>query len=1074
MGACGRVVVSTASTFRELFELLVERRLIGRNVEQLLALEALLRVAHGERWAPAAVVAAVTSLLATTPDAWDAIEAEVERFFAGQAPQAQGPGRVQTTGQLPPNAHISLQPPPPVAPAVVQPTTWERSLDWTLKRIRRVSALGVTLVLVMGVVGVSALGGLLVEQTTNLVEVPAAPGPDDPTPGSVAEPDTSVSIRSDGSTRRLVPDGVQAERWELPASYVAPLGLFVLSIILASFGVFLWRLPGVYRTEVTKRRQDALVGRKGVGREGGRPYRVECFPPFAESAMDDVATLLGRIGTEARGTDLDVKKTLDATIRSNGPSPVLRGRHTAREILVFVDIESGDHPYLHGVEWVLARWRRGGVRLVRYDFGYRPQYLIRREERPSDLANYRAGMIVEHEGPGSDEVSIEIEALARQTQGMPLFVFSRGDALAHEYTAGGLKDAPWSRVTAAWPKRVFVDLDPRGYDERNYHEKELLETMREHGFLCVPFGPAGLEAAAQHLAGRGGGPPPEPTPLRPLEEVHDAVERWLATVAMVPDPTWVQLEAFRRQFLAQELPDPRYVERALEWVHKKFRAQGRKVDGTKFGSRLDLDIFANQLHIDWWQKDPELVEGAIKFLKIQMEGAKVDTSDPANLLWLLKYKFLQVMLEPARAGELLAEFPGSCVDDELLKKLAKAEAREQAWKRAGRRFEPLAASVRSLHGNRVPAGRLKNWLRSLTWKAWMLSVACGGMALLIMHSVVHRDIEDTLVGAVPADLEVLLATDAEACDFSGPPKRPAKPNPDIQAPPTGRSCGVVETALANTDAPMNLIGLTGGAFTMGSPESESGRSEDEGPQHRVALSRFAVCETEVSVRQYELVTGEKPKFCADGCDNDHPVQLVSWEDSVKFLNALTRLENKRQGSGEQLTECYDEQTWAWEAGCTGYRLPTEAEWEYAARAGSTTAFHFGDDETKICDYANIRDVSFPDDDELERANCDDGFKNLAPVQTERLKPNAWGLHGVHGNVWEWVYDWYDSSFYEKSQSKDENPANKNTADGRVLRGGSFVFLPSDARSASRDWLAPELRDRLRGLRCVRGPSPPSH
>ncbi len=266
---------------------------------------------------------------------------------------------------------------------------------------------------------------------------------------------------------------------------------------------------------------------------------------------------------------------------------------------------------------------------------------------------------------------------------------------------------------------------------------------------------------------------------------------------------------------------------------------------------------------------------------------------------------------------------------------------------------------------------------------------------------------------------------------------------------------------AVSDQPENLrprlVWLPGGTFMMGSPEGVG--DSDEHPQHEVTLTRFGICETEVTVRQYELVTGEKPSDCYYGCDDDHPVQTVSWEDSARYLNALTRLENRTRPE-DPLTECYDEQTWAWDRRCTGYRLPTEAEWEYAARAGSTTAFHFGDDKHEICQYGNINDA---------QVNCTDNYSILAPVGS--FKANAWGLYDMHGNVWEWTYDWYDSSFYEKSQSKDENPANKNTASDRTLRGGSFDFLPSFARSAVRFRFTPVFRYWIVGLRCVRGPSP---
>ncbi len=256
---------------------------------------------------------------------------------------------------------------------------------------------------------------------------------------------------------------------------------------------------------------------------------------------------------------------------------------------------------------------------------------------------------------------------------------------------------------------------------------------------------------------------------------------------------------------------------------------------------------------------------------------------------------------------------------------------------------------------------------------------------------------------------------------------------------------------------------------MGSPVGEG--ADDEHPQHRVALSRFAMCETEVSVRQYEYITGEKPSLCSYGCEDEHPVQTVSWEDSAKFLNALTRYENRRRPPKDKMTECYDEKTWAWDQACTGYRLPTEAEWEYAARAGTTTSFFFGDDDSEICSYANIWDesVSKADANEAFGSGECDGFARLAPVKTNKLKPNPWGLHGIAGNVWEWTYDWYDNKIYEHTIKS--NPANKNTVTNRILRGGSFNVRPSIARSAGRDWIRPEYRGRYVGFRCVRGPSP---
>ena len=174
---------------------------------------------------------------------------------------------------------------------------------------------------------------------------------------------------------------------------------------------------------------------------------------------------------------------------------------------------------------------------------------------------------------------------------------------------------------------------------------------------------------------------------------------------------------------------------------------------------------------------------------------------------------------------------------------------------------------------------------------------------------------------------------------------------------------------------------------------------------------------------------------------------------------LTERENiARQGFGlPPLTQCYtaSDHTWTWtDRGCTGFRLPTETEWEYAARAGTTTPYFFGEGPEGLCTYANGSD-------------CKDGYPRLAPVG--KFTANAWGLHDSIGNVAEWVWDWYGERYPAKGSSPGY--AGPKRGDSRVTRGGSFGHEDSWLRVAKRGPLEPSSFDESGGFRCARG-SPP--
>ena len=247
-----------------------------------------------------------------------------------------------------------------------------------------------------------------------------------------------------------------------------------------------------------------------------------------------------------------------------------------------------------------------------------------------------------------------------------------------------------------------------------------------------------------------------------------------------------------------------------------------------------------------------------------------------------------------------------------------------------------------------------------------------------------------------------------------------------------------------------LVRLPGGSFLMGSPAGEEDAEEDERPQRLVEVPAFSLCQTEVTQGQFEAVMGTNPSSCIYGCGDELPVQSVSWLDAVAYLNKLTALESEALVAvGEvALTACYEGsgEDVAWVAGCTGYRLPTEAEWEYAARAGTTTRWSFGDEEAELGEFAWYAD------------NAEGEVHTVGSK-----KANPWGLSDMHGNVWEWVWDAYDSYKSDKVVNSE--------GDRRALRGGSFFNTPGVLRSAHRSGYSPGDQSRNNGFRCARGAGP---
>ena len=242
---------------------------------------------------------------------------------------------------------------------------------------------------------------------------------------------------------------------------------------------------------------------------------------------------------------------------------------------------------------------------------------------------------------------------------------------------------------------------------------------------------------------------------------------------------------------------------------------------------------------------------------------------------------------------------------------------------------------------------------------------------------------------------------------------------------------------------MNLAFIPAGTFVMGSPETELHRNAEE-VQHEVAITKpFYIGVFEVTQDEYRKVMGANPSFfSATGGGKqrvlrqdtaNHPVERVSWLDAVEFCKKLSAKDGKT------------------------YRLPTEAEWEFACRASTKTVFHTGNDFNS--NLANINGLSYSSYGKEEA-----GPFYRATVKAGDYKVNAFGLYDMHGNVQEWCADWYAEDYYKKSPNDDPTGPSEGTE--RVLRGGAWPSSAKACRSAGRNHLPPDEKTYTTGFRVV--------
>lgn len=218
---------------------------------------------------------------------------------------------------------------------------------------------------------------------------------------------------------------------------------------------------------------------------------------------------------------------------------------------------------------------------------------------------------------------------------------------------------------------------------------------------------------------------------------------------------------------------------------------------------------------------------------------------------------------------------------------------------------------------------------------------------------------------------------------------------------------------------MEFVRVPGGCFEMGCGSWTKYCDPDESPLHEVCVETVWVGKTEVTQGQWQKITGENPAHFRDG--DDYPVEMVSWDDLQGFIGKL----GKKTG--------------------LKFRLPTEAEWEYACRSGGR--------EEVYCGGNNPSKVAWYSDNSKGRPH---------PVGTR--SPNGLGLYDMSGNVWEWVWDWYDEEYYRNSPR--DNPMGALTGSYRLFRGGCYGNFPWDVRNANRNGIEPDYRGYHLGFRLV--------
>ncbi|MBF0158975.1 MAG: SUMF1/EgtB/PvdO family nonheme iron enzyme [Magnetococcales bacterium] len=305
-----------------------------------------------------------------------------------------------------------------------------------------------------------------------------------------------------------------------------------------------------------------------------------------------------------------------------------------------------------------------------------------------------------------------------------------------------------------------------------------------------------------------------------------------------------------------------------------------------------------------------------------------------------------------------------------------------------------------------------------SWRSFIASMQDFGTSYKGNNKVAASVAVANKTAAVSATEAAPIPAVATSVSSLAPPSAPVAPPPPLRQE---RVAGMVWTEPMTQ---IDFVWMPSGQFLMGSTKESLGRRPDEMPQHLVELDGFWIGRYPITIGQWKRIVGD-PKGGYQPTKESYPVERVLWEDTQEFSRKFSRM----TGGRLQL------------------RLPTEAEWEYAARAGSTTAFYFGDDPNQLDHYG---------------WHLKNSGGHSQPVGQK--KPNLWGLHDMLGNVWEWTSDWYSEEYYGRSPRR--NPGGAAVGEARVRRGGSWRSQVGACRVAHRNRVVSESDSVAQGFRMV--------